>query len=44
MLDLHFMSVSAAQAMVQAWLLLLRSLIMEGHQLPDSLRYDYYYF
>ncbi|KAK1291698.1 Pentatricopeptide repeat-containing protein [Acorus calamus] len=33
-LDLHLMSSGAAQAMVHAWLLEIRSIIFEGHELP----------
>ncbi|KAF8394680.1 hypothetical protein HHK36_020897 [Tetracentron sinense] len=33
-LDLHLMSSGAAQAMVHAWLLNIRSIVFEGHELP----------
>ncbi|XP_043708816.1 pentatricopeptide repeat-containing protein At2g31400, chloroplastic-like [Telopea speciosissima] len=33
-LDLHLMSSGAAQAMVHAWLLNIRSIMFEGHELP----------
>ncbi|XP_058078035.1 pentatricopeptide repeat-containing protein GUN1, chloroplastic [Magnolia sinica] len=33
-LDLHLMSSGAAQAMVHAWLLNIRSVVFEGHELP----------
>ncbi|XP_043724467.1 pentatricopeptide repeat-containing protein At2g31400, chloroplastic-like [Telopea speciosissima] len=33
-LDLHLMSSGAAQAMVHAWLLNIRSTVFEGHELP----------
>lgn len=33
-LDLHLMSAGAAQAMVHAWLLDIRSIVFEGHELP----------
>ncbi|PIA61045.1 hypothetical protein AQUCO_00300514v1 [Aquilegia coerulea] len=39
-LDLHLMSSGAAQAMVHAWLLNIRSIVFEGHELPKLLRYD----
>lgn len=38
-LDLHLMSIGAAQAMVHAWLLNIRSVVFEGHELPKLLRY-----
>lgn len=38
-LDLHLMSVGAAQAMLHVWLLDLRDLVWEGHDLPRVLRY-----
>jgi hypothetical protein len=38
-LDLHLMSVGAAQAMLHYWLLDLRDLVWEGHDLPRVLRY-----
>ncbi|KAF9593489.1 hypothetical protein IFM89_023601 [Coptis chinensis] len=34
-LDLHLMSSGAAQAMVHAWLLNIRSIVFEGHELPE---------
>ncbi|KAK1315519.1 Pentatricopeptide repeat-containing protein [Acorus calamus] len=37
-LDLHLMSSGAAQAMVHAWLLEIRSIIFEGHELPKLMR------
>lgn len=37
-LDLHLMSSGAAQAMVHAWLLNVRSIVFEGHELPQLLR------
>lgn len=37
-LDLHLMSTGAAQAMVHAWLLTIRSVVFEGHELPRLLR------
>ncbi|MQL78539.1 hypothetical protein Taro_010972 [Colocasia esculenta] len=36
-LDLHLMSSGAAQAMVHAWLLDIRSTVFEGRELPDLL-------
>lgn len=33
-LDLHLMSSGAAQAMVHAWLLNIRTIVFEGHELP----------
>ncbi|XP_042492464.1 pentatricopeptide repeat-containing protein At2g31400, chloroplastic-like [Macadamia integrifolia] len=33
-LDLHLMSSGAAQAMLHAWLLNIRSIVFEGHELP----------
>jgi len=36
-LDLHLMSVGAAQAMIHVWLLDLRALLWEGHDLPHVL-------
>ncbi|PSS14740.1 Pentatricopeptide repeat-containing protein [Actinidia chinensis var. chinensis] len=36
-LDLHLMSSGAAQAMVHAWLLNIRSIVFEGHELPKLL-------
>ncbi|KAL3517356.1 hypothetical protein ACH5RR_019945 [Cinchona calisaya] len=33
-LDLHLMSSGAARAMVHAWLLSIRSIVIEGHELP----------
>ncbi|GAV83059.1 PPR domain-containing protein/PPR_2 domain-containing protein [Cephalotus follicularis] len=36
-LDLHLMSSGAARAMVHAWLLNIRSIVFEGHQLPKLL-------
>ncbi|GLJ06955.1 hypothetical protein SUGI_0053760 [Cryptomeria japonica] len=36
-LDLHLMSAGAAQAMVHAWLLSIRSILFEGHELPRLL-------
>jgi hypothetical protein len=38
-LDLHLMSVGAAQAILHVWLLDLRALLWEGHDLPRVLRY-----
>ncbi len=38
-LDLHLMSVGAAQAMIHVWLLDLRALLWEGRDLPHVLRY-----
>lgn len=38
-LDLHLMSSGAACAMVHAWLLSIRSIVFEGHELPKMLRY-----
>lgn len=40
-LDLHLMSSGAARAMVYAWLLNIRSIVFEGHELPKLLRYHY---
>jgi len=39
-LDLHLMSSGAAQAMVHAWLLSVRSIVSEGRELPEFLRYE----
>ncbi|ONK78743.1 uncharacterized protein A4U43_C02F21960 [Asparagus officinalis] len=36
-LDLHLMSSGAAQAMVHAWLLSVRSIVFEGRELPEFL-------
>ncbi|KAH9301619.1 hypothetical protein KI387_013202, partial [Taxus chinensis] len=36
-LDLHLMSAGAAQAMLHAWLLSIRSILFEGHELPRLL-------
>lgn len=36
-LDLHLMSVGAAQAMLHAWLLNIRAFVFEGHELPKLL-------
>lgn len=36
-LDLHLMSVGAAQAMLHAWLLNMRSIVFEGYELPKLL-------
>lgn len=36
-LDLHLMSVGAAQAMLHAWLLKIRAILFEGHELPKLL-------
>lgn len=36
-LDLHLMSLGAARAMVHAWLLNIRSIVYEGHELPKLL-------
>ncbi|KAL6978258.1 Pentatricopeptide repeat-containing protein gun1, chloroplastic [Sarracenia purpurea var. burkii] len=36
-LDLHLMSSGAARAMVHAWLLNIRSILFEGHELPKLL-------
>ncbi|XP_021837020.1 pentatricopeptide repeat-containing protein GUN1, chloroplastic [Spinacia oleracea] len=36
-LDLHLMSSGAARAMVYAWLLNIRSVVLEGHELPKLL-------
>ncbi|KAL2650116.1 hypothetical protein R1flu_018244 [Riccia fluitans] len=36
-LDLHLMSVGAAQAMLHVWLLDIRALVWEGHELPRFL-------
>ncbi|MCO5581701.1 hypothetical protein L7F22_035590 [Adiantum nelumboides] len=33
-LDLHLMSVGAAQAMLHAWLLNIRAIVFDGHELP----------
>jgi hypothetical protein len=38
-LDLHLMSCGAAQAMVHAWLLNVRSIVFEGRAMPQFLRY-----
>lgn len=38
-LDLHLMSCGAAQAMVHAWLLNVRSIVFEGRAMPEFLRY-----
>lgn len=38
-LDLHLMSSGAARAMVHSWLLNIRSVVYEGHELPKLLRY-----
>lgn len=38
-LDLHLMSVGAAQAMVHAWLLTIQAIVFEGRKLPEILRY-----
>lgn len=38
-LDLHLMSSGAARAMVHAWLLNIRAVVFEGHELPKLLRY-----
>lgn len=38
-LDLHLMSSGAARAMVHAWLLNIRSIVFEGHELPKLLRF-----
>ena len=37
-LDLHLMSSGAARAMVHAWLLNIRSIVYEGHELPKVMR------
>lgn len=37
-LDLHLMSSGAARAMVHAWLMNIRSIVFEGHELPKLLR------
>ena len=37
-LDLHLMSSGAAQAMVHAWLLNIRSVVFAGRKLPDFVR------
>ncbi|KAJ4954498.1 hypothetical protein NE237_011281 [Protea cynaroides] len=37
-LDLHLMSSGAAQAMLHAWLLNIRSIVFEGHELPKFVR------
>lgn len=39
-LDLHLMSVGAAQAMVHAWLLSIHSIVFEGRKLPEYVRYN----
>lgn len=39
-LDLHLMSSGAAQAMVHAWLLAIRSLVFNGRPLPEFVRYS----
>ncbi|RWW49824.1 hypothetical protein BHE74_00043967 [Ensete ventricosum] len=39
-LDLHLMSVGAAQAMVHAWLLSIHTIVFEGRKLPEYVRYD----
>ncbi|XP_051141839.1 pentatricopeptide repeat-containing protein GUN1, chloroplastic [Andrographis paniculata] len=36
-LDLHLMSLGAARAMVHSWLLNIRSIVFEGHELPKLL-------
>ncbi|KAI5073758.1 hypothetical protein GOP47_0011771 [Adiantum capillus-veneris] len=36
-LDLHLMSVGAAQAMLNSWLLNIRAIVFEGHELPKLL-------
>ncbi|KAH7443430.1 hypothetical protein KP509_02G034100 [Ceratopteris richardii] len=36
-LDLHLMSVGAAQAMLHAWLLNIRTIVFKGHELPKLL-------
>ncbi|XP_073151450.1 pentatricopeptide repeat-containing protein GUN1, chloroplastic [Henckelia pumila] len=36
-LDLHLMSCGAARAMVHAWLLNIRSIVSDGHELPNLL-------
>jgi hypothetical protein len=38
-LDLHLMSCGAAQAMVHAWLLNVRSIVFAGRAMPEFLRY-----
>jgi hypothetical protein len=38
-LDLHLMSSGAARAMVHAWLLNVRAIVFEGHEVPKLLRY-----
>lgn len=43
-LDLHLMSTGAAQAMVHAWLLSVRSIVFEGRELPEFLRYRSFMF
>lgn len=40
-LDLHLMSSGAARAMVHSWLLNIRSVVYEGHELPKLLRYGF---
>lgn len=37
-LDLHLMSSGAARAMVHAWLLNIRAIVHEGHELPKLIR------
>lgn len=37
-LDLHLMSSGAARAMVHTWLLSIRSIVFEGHELPKFIR------
>ena len=39
-LDLHLMSCGAAQAMVHAWLLNVRSIVFEGRAMPEFVRYS----
>lgn len=43
-LDLHLMSSGAARAMVHAWLLNIRSIVFEGQQLPNLLRFAFFSF
>ena len=38
-IDLHLMSSGAARAMLHAWLLDVRSIVFEGHEVPKLLRY-----
>jgi hypothetical protein len=38
-LDLHLMSCGAAQALVHAWLLNVRSIVFAGRAMPEFLRY-----